>query len=76
MYICTVMMKKTLLSLAAFAAALTLYAQEIRTNYRSEGITHVSTEAESCQDFTVRVERVGFPDGSCVRKPDSRPRRV
>ena len=59
-------MKKTLLSLAAFAAALTLYAQEIRTNYRSEGITHVSTEAESCQDFTVRVERVGFPDGSSM----------
>ena len=60
------MMKKTILSLAVFAAALTLSAQEIRTNYRSEGMTHISTEAEPCQDFTVRVERVGFPDGSTL----------
>ena len=59
-------MKKTLLSLAVFAAALTLSAQEIRTNYRSEGMTHISTEAEPCQDFTARVERVGFPDGSTL----------
>ena len=60
------MMKKTLLSLAALAAALTLSAQEIRTNYRSEGMTHISTEAEPCGDFTARVERVGFPDGSTL----------
>ena len=53
-------MKKTILFLAALAAALTLSAQEIRTNYRSEGMTHISTEAESCKDFTTRVERVGF----------------
>ena len=59
-------MKKTILFLAAFAAALTLSAQEIRTNYRSEGMTHISTETESCQDFTARVERVGFPDGSSM----------
>ena len=59
-------MKKTILFLAALAAALTLSAQEIRTNYRSEGMTHISTEAESCQDFTTRVERVGFPDGSSM----------
>ena len=56
------MMKKTLLTLAVLATALTLSAQEIRTNYRSEGMTHISTESEPCQDFTVRVERVGFPD--------------
>ena len=56
------MMKKTILTLTALAAALTLSAQEIRTNYRSEGMTHISTEAEPCGDFTVRVERVGFPD--------------
>ena len=56
------MMKKTLLTLALLATALTLSAQEIRTNYRSEGMTHISTEFEPCQDFTVRVERVGFPD--------------
>ena len=59
-------MKKTLLSLAAFAAALSLSAQEIRTNYRSDGMTHISTEAEPCQDLSVRVERVGFPDGSTL----------
>ena len=55
-------MKKTLLTLAVLATALTLSAQEIRTNYRSEGMTHISTESEPCQDFNVRVERVGFPD--------------
>ena len=60
------MMKKTILSLTVLAAALHLSAQEIRTNYRSEGMTHISTEAEPCQDFTVRVERVGFPDGSTL----------
>ena len=59
-------MKKTILSLAVLAAAIHLSAQEIRTNYRSEGMTHISTEAEPCQDFTVRVERVGFPDGSTL----------
>ena len=59
-------MKKTLLSLTALAAALTLSAQEIRTNYRSEGLTQISTEAEPCQDVTVRVECVGFPDGSTL----------
>ena len=59
-------MKKTILFMAALAAALTLSAQEIRTNYRSEGMTHISTEAEPCQDFTVRVELVGFPDGSTL----------
>ena len=57
-------MKKTVLSLVALAAALTLSAQEIRTNYRSEGITHISTESEPCGDLAVRVERVGFDDGS------------
>ena len=60
------MMKKTILFLTALAAALTLSAQEIRTNYRSEGMTHVSTEAEPCGDFTVRVEHVGFPDGTAM----------
>ena len=59
-------MKKTILSLAVFAVALPLSAQEIRTNFRSAGMTHISTEAEPCQDFTVRVERVGFPDGSTL----------
>ena len=59
-------MKKTIFTLALLAAAVTLSAQEIRTNYRSEGMTHISTVAEPCQDFTVRVERVGFPDESSM----------
>ena len=59
-------MKKTLLAAAALLAALTLSAQEIRTNYRSEGMTHISTDSEKLPDFDVRVERVGFPDGSTM----------
>ena len=59
-------MKKTVLLAAALLAALTLSAQEIRTNFRSEGMTHISTDFEPCQDFTARVERVGFPDGSSL----------
>ena len=59
-------MKKTILALAAFAATLTLSAQQIRTNYRSEGMTHISTEYEACGDFDTRVELVGFPDGSTL----------
>ena len=59
-------MKKTMLALAAFAAALSLSAQEIRTNYRSGGMTHISTEFEALEDFEARVERVGFPDGSTM----------
>ena len=60
------MMKKMFLTLAAIGAALTLSAQEIRTNFRSEGITHISTDFEPCQDFLARVERVGFSDGSSL----------
>jgi hypothetical protein len=59
-------MKKILLSLTALAAALTLSAQEIRTNYRSEGMTHISTESEKLDDLEIRVESVGFPDGSTI----------
>jgi hypothetical protein len=59
-------MKKTMLAAAALFAALSLSAQEIRTNYRSEGMTHISTESEKLQDLEIRVERVGFPDGSTL----------
>ena len=59
-------MKKTLLLLAALTLGLTLSAQQIRTNYRSGGITHISTVAESCQDFETRVEKVVFEDGSSM----------
>ena len=60
------MMKKILLTLTVLAAALSLSAQGIRTNYRSEGMTHISTVSEKFQDMDVRVELVGFPDGSTM----------
>ena len=59
-------MNKTLLLTAACLAAATLSAQEIRTNYRSEGMTHISTDFEKGPYFETRVERVDFPDGSTV----------
>ena len=59
-------MKKTLLLLAALTLGLSLSAQQIRTNYRSGGITHISTVPESCQDFETRVEKVDFEDGSSM----------
>ncbi len=59
-------MRKTLLLSAALAAVLNLSAQSIRTNYRSEGITHVSTDFETCGDFVTRVEKVDFSDGSSL----------
>ena len=66
MYICNQIMKKTMLLAAALCAALTLSAQQIRTNFRSEGMTHISTESERLQDMDLRVECVGFPDGSLM----------
>ncbi len=59
-------MRKTLLLSAALAAVLNLSAQSIRTNYRSEGITHVSTDFETCGDFVTRVEKVDFSDVSSL----------
>ena len=60
------MTKKTLLTLAALGAAFTLSAQTLRTNYRSDGMTQIATEYEKLEDFEVRVELVGFPDGSTM----------
>jgi len=59
-------MKKMTLLLTALAATFTLSAQQIRTNYRSEGMTHISTDYEKLRDAEVRVELVGFPDGSTM----------
>lgn len=59
-------MKKTTLLAAALLAAATLSAQEIRTNYRSEGMTHISTEFEKLEDMDIRLECVGFPDASVM----------
>lgn len=64
-------MKKFLLSMAFLAATfLSLPAQEIRTNYRLEGMTHISTDYErldaGADPVWTRVELVGFPDGSSM----------
>lgn len=64
------MMKNTLLFALTLLVSMTLNAQTIRTNYRSGGMTHISTEYEDLQlDATpaqVRVELAGFPDGSTL----------
>lgn len=63
-------MKKLLAALFAACISLSLNAQVIRTNYRSNNITHISTEYESIRigtdDAICRVEAVGFPDGSVM----------
>lgn len=50
--------------------AVSLQAQNIRTNYRSGGITHVSTDYELIKiagnPTWTRVEHVGFKDGSSM----------
>ena len=54
----------------ALAALLTvsLFGQQIRTNYRSNNLTHISTEYEDIKiagiPSLVRVEFVGFADGT------------
>ena len=65
-------MKRFILALAAFSFALTAAsAQEIRYNYRTGGITRVSTEYEFVKNGEadqhpawVRLEYVRFKDGS------------
>ena len=63
------MKRLAILALAVFAG-LPLWAQNIRTNYRSEGMTHISTDYEMLQldgiPAPTRVELVGFPDGSTL----------
>ena len=63
-------MRRTLAAVLALAVALSAYSQDIRTNYRSGGITHISTAYENISlDGTpaeVRVELAGFPDGGTM----------
>ena len=63
-------MKKAFLFALVCALALSAGAQTIRTNYRSNGITHISTDYENLQlgaiPAQVRVELAGFPDGSTM----------
>ena len=64
-------MTKRICILALFLVAVTsVRAQQIRTNYRSGGMTHISTDYQSVKMGEVpaltRVELVGFPDGSTL----------
>jgi len=63
-------MKKIAVLTAALLLFTNLQAQEIRTNYRSEGMTHIATDYELLEAAGVpvwtRVELVGFPDGSTM----------
>ena len=63
-------MKKLALLASAFLVCATLQAQQVRANYRVEGMTHIATRAESIAFGTIPgqagVEWVGFPDGSTL----------
>ena len=61
-------MKRTIAIAILALISLTAFGQQIRTNYKASGLTHISTDYESLKvagtPALVRVEFVGFPDGS------------
>lgn len=63
-------MKNFLLAILAAAICLGANAQQLRTNYRSGGFTHISTEYESFKladiPASARVELVQLPDGAPI----------
>ncbi len=63
------MKKLSLLALALLACA-SLQAQQVRANYRVDGMTHISTQAEKINlggaPADIKLELVGFPDGSTL----------
>ena len=63
-------MKRVFLSFLAALLCCSAFSQQVRTNYRSGGFTHISTDYEAIQLADVpsemRVELVGFPDGSSI----------
>jgi len=63
-------MKKVFISILAALMCCSAFSQQIRTNYRSDGFTHISTDYESIKladiPSLVKVEYVGLPDGSSV----------
>lgn len=64
-------MKKWIILAAAVLLGTSLAAQPIRSRYRSDAITHISTEYESLLfpgqvPARIRVERAGFQDGSAL----------
>lgn len=64
------MMKKAILFALALFLGFSAIAQTIRTNYRLDGKTHISTDYEDIQldavPAQIRVELAGFPDGSTL----------
>lgn len=63
-------MKKLAILAFALLACASLQAQQVRSNYRTDGMTHIATQAESISFGNVpgqtSVELVGFPDGSTL----------
>ena len=61
-------MKRTLAIALAALISLTAAGQQIRSNYKASGLTHISTDYEPIKiagiPSSARVEFVGFPDGS------------
>ena len=63
-------MKKLAILALALLLGTSLQAQEVRANYRIDGMTHIATQPESIAFGNVpgraNVELVGFPDGSTL----------
>lgn len=63
-------MRTFILSVLSLLLSLPVIGQQVRTHYRLEGMTHVATDFESFQlggiPSQLRVELVGFPDGSTL----------
>ena len=63
-------MKKLAFLAFALLACVSAQAQQVRANYRVEGMTHIATQAEEIAFGTIpgqaSVELVGFPDGSTL----------
>ena len=63
-------MKRIVLLALALLSAVTVCAQQIRRNYRADGITHISTEAEPLAFGSipgqVKLEQASFADGSSL----------
>lgn len=61
-------MKRTIAIALAALISMTAFGQQIRTNYKASGLTHISTDYEAIKiagnPSLVRVEFVGFADGS------------
>ncbi len=63
-------MKKAALLLISLLLGGLCWGQSVRSNYRSEGMTHIATDYEALRlgdiPAQARLELVGFPDGSTL----------